>query len=143
MLKEEIQKRIISALKRKNQTELKVLRFILSQINYAEIDKKQKLTDQDIILLMQKEMKKRLEAIEMFKKSNRTDIVMDEENQVDIIKEFLPKQLSEDEIEKIIEKVISIDENANMGMIIRKVMEETKGKADGKIIAEIVKQKLS
>lgn len=143
MLKEEIQKAINSSLKEGKKTELKVLRFILSGIQYAEIDKHKDLTDEEIISLLQKELKKRKEAIEMFKKGGRDDLVKDEENQLIVIEKYLPKQLSTEELNKIIDEIISSSADlSNMGKIIGLVMAKVKGKADGKTVAEAVKQKL-
>ena len=143
MLKEEIQKAISSSLKEGRKTELKVLRFILSGIQYAEIDKQKDLTDEEIIVLLQKELKKRKEAIELFKKGGRTDLVEDEEKQLTVIEKYLPKQLSVEELNKIIDEVISSSGDlSNTGKIIGLVMAEVKGKADGKTVVDLVRQKI-
>src|SRR3972149_6660221 len=134
MIKETIKQNIFAALKGKKQVELKVLRYILSQIKYEEISKQKELSDEEIIALLQKEVKKRKEAIEMFKKGGRNDIVNDEEQQVAIIQLFLPKQLTDAEIKKIIDEVINAStDKANVGKIIGLVMVKVKGKADGKM----------
>jgi len=144
MIKETIKQNIFAALKGKKQVELKVLRYILSQIKYEEISKQKELSDEEIIALLQKEVKKRKEAIEMFKKGGRNDIVNDEEQQVAIIQLFLPKQLTDAEIKKIIDEVINAStDKANVGKIIGLVMVKVKGKADGKMVAELVKKSLT
>lgn len=143
MIKDDIQKSMYESLKNGQQTELKVLRFSLSQIQYEEIDKQKELTDDEVIALLQKEIKKRKEAIEMFKKGNRNDLVTDEEKQIVVIGKFLPQQLSEEELKKIIDEVMSASPGEkNLGKIIGLVMGKTKGRTDGSIIAKLVKQKL-
>ena len=144
MIKEEIQKAMILALKSKKETELKVLRFVLSQINYEEINKQKKLTDEEVISVLQKEVKKRKEAIEMFKKGKREDLVIDEEKQIDKIKQYLPKELDQKELEIGIAEVISSSaDTSNVGKIIGLVMARLRGRADGANVAQLVKQKLN
>lgn len=143
MIKNDIQETINNALKAGNKTVLSALRFIMSQIKYEEIDKQKELTDEEVMSLMQKEIKKRKEAIEMFKKGNRDDLVKDEESQIAVIQEYLPQQLSEEELNKMINEVIaSSGGERSMGKVIGLVMGKAKGRADGSIIAKLVKQKL-
>lgn len=143
MIKDDIQKAVIVNLKKGKATEVKVLRFVLSEINYAEIDKQGQLTDEEAIALLQREVKKRKEAIEMFKKGNRDDLVKDEEAQLIIIGQYLPRQLSDEELNNIIEEIIqSIEDKSNMGKIIGLVMIKLKGQADGAKVAQLVKQKI-
>lgn len=144
MIKEKIQKDILVSLKGKKETELKVLRFVLSLINYAEIAKQKPLTDEEIISLLRKELKKRKEAIEMFKTGGRQDLVTDEEKQLPVIQSFLPQPLSTEELNRIVDEVFKgISGVPNMGQIIGQVMAKVKGQADGAIVASLVKQKLS
>lgn len=141
MIKAEIQKTILTSLKAGRKTELKVLRFILSQIKYEEIAQQRELTDEEIIVLLQKEVKKRKDAIELFKSGNREDLVADEEAQLNIIGKYLPKQLSSEELNKIIEETIaSTPDKSNIGKVIGQVMAKVKGRADGKMVAELVKK---
>lgn len=144
MIKEKIQKDILISLKEKKAIQLKVLRFILSQINYAEIAKQKPLTDEEIIAILQKELKKRKEAIDMFKKGKRLDIVAEEEKQLPVIQSYLPTQLSTAELEKIVDEVIkNIGGSPNIGQVIGQVMGKVKGKADGTMVSSLVRQKLS
>jgi uncharacterized protein YqeY len=143
MLKNDIQNTVNNYLKARKTLEVKVLRFILSEIKYAEIEKQKELTDTEVISLLQKEIKKRREAIEMFKKGNRSDLVTDEKAQMAVIMKFLPKALSKEELEKIVDEVFStLGEEKNMGKIIGLVMAKVKGKADGSVVASLVRQKL-
>lgn len=143
MIKNDIQEAINNALKAGNKTELNALRFVMSQIKYEEIARQKELTDDEIISLVQKEVKKRKEAIEMFKKGNRDDLVKDEELQIEVIQKYLPQQLSEGEIAKIIDEIITFSPGEkNMGKIIGFVMRKAKGRSDGSIIVRLVKQKI-
>ncbi|MBI4067738.1 GatB/YqeY domain-containing protein [Candidatus Gottesmanbacteria bacterium] len=143
MIKENIQSQIVDALKAHDKLRLDVLRFILSNIKYAEIEKKKDLTDEEIISLLQKEVKKRQEAIEMFKKGGRTEGIEQEENQINTIKSYLPAQLPMEDLEKIVNEKIKNTPNPQMGQVIGAVMAQVKGKVDGSTVASLVKEKLA
>lgn len=143
MLKKDIENSIKRALKERNSDRLRVLRFILSQIKYKEIDKSSDLTDEEIVTLLLSEVKKRREAITLFKKGNRQDLVDREEKDIKVIKEYLPPPLSEEELKAIIDKTIkSVENNANPGKIIGQVLNQVKGRADGTTIARLVNEKI-
>jgi len=143
MIKKDIAAAIIVSLKAGKQTELKVLRYVLSEIKYAEIAKQKELSDEETISVISKEIKKRREAIELFKKGGRNDLVADEEMQINVIEKYLPKQLSTDELNQIIDEVISANpDQANLGILIGLVMTNVRGKADGSQVAKLVAQKL-
>jgi uncharacterized protein len=144
MIKDNIQKKIIESLKKGDKTSVKVLRFILSEIKYAEIAKKSDLNDEETLLLMKKELKKRKEAVEMFRKGNRNDLVKDEEKQNEIIEGYLPKSMSSSELRIIIKETLGlIPDKSNIGRIIGTVMRKVKGKADGAEVSKIVKEELA
>jgi uncharacterized protein len=144
MLKDNIQKKIIESLKAGNKTSVKVLRFILSEIKYAEINKKNDLNDEETVTLIRKELKKRKEAVEMFKKAKRDDLVEDEENQIKIIEGYLPKNMESSDLRKIVkETLLSTPDKSNTGRIIGAVMGKVKGQADGAEVARIVKEELA
>lgn len=144
MIKEEIQKRILVALKEKKETDLKVLRFVLSEIKYAQINKQKELTDEEIINLLQKEVKKRNESITMFQKGGRPELVLDEQKQIKVIEEYLPKQMSDEELSLIVAEVLAtVEDKSNLGKLIGLVMGRVRGKADGNRVAGLVKEKIS
>lgn len=144
MIKEKIQSEIVTALKSQNKIRLDVLRFVLSLIKYQEIDKKKDLTDDEVVPILQKEVKKRQEAIVMFKKGGKTEGIEDEEKQIAVIKEYLPEALSQKDTEKIIDETIaSSGPNPEMGKVIGQVIGKTKGRVDGAFVARIVKEKLA
>lgn len=143
MIKDQIQKNILLSLKEGRQTETKVLRFVLSQIKYEEIEKGKDVTDEEVITLMQKEVKKRKDAVELFKKGKRLDLVTDEEAQIQVIQVYLPKELTGEELEKIVDEELAKDsDHSNPGKLIGKVMARVKGKADGTFVSKLIFEKL-
>lgn len=132
-----------TAMKEKNQLKLSTIRMVKASLKYAEIEKKDhKLEDADILQVLQKEAKKRREASEEFKKGNREELAQKELDELKVIEEYLPKQLSKEEIEIEVKKIISeipeVD-RVNMGKVMGKVMPAFKGRADGSLVNAIVK----
>lgn len=143
MIKDEIQKLVYEALKENDKVRVGVLRYLLSQIQYKEINSGKSLADDDVVGVLRQEIKKRRESIAMFKTGNRQDLVSGNENEIKVIEEFLPPSLSDDEINKIIEDVLQKNPNpTNTGKIIGLVIASTKNRADSGKIAELVKLKL-
>ena len=151
MLHQKITEDLKTAMKAGKEFEVGVLRFLLSSLHNKEIEKKSKgleptLSDEEIIEILSREAKKRKEAIEMYTEGGRNDLVEKEEKELEIIKQYLPEQLSEEEIEKIvvatIEK-IGVKDIKALGRVMGEVMKELKGKADASLVSEIVKKRLS
>ena len=124
-----------------------VLRLLISEIN-----SKQKtvsgaantpLADDEVIAVLQKESKKRKDAIELFKQGNREDLVKKDEEELSIIGEYLPKALSNKEIEAVIDAIIAKGAGADFNALIKESMKELKGKADGKTVGDIIKARLA
>lgn len=134
-----------SAMKSGDQTTLGVLRMVMAAINNKKIEKKGKnlpeeLTDEEILDLLSKELKKRKEAANLYKTGGREDLATNEEKEARILEKYLPKQLSREEIEQIILK-LNLDK-LSFGETMKVVLPKLKGRADSKIIAEIIKSKL-
>jgi uncharacterized protein YqeY len=135
------------AMKSGDHARVDVLRFILAGLQGAEKDKYAKapgvaLSDEEAIAVLQKEVKRRKEAIELFQKGNRGDLVSKEEADLKIIGTYVPKELSAEEIEKVVDGLKGkgvLDFNS----LMRESMKELKGRADGKIVGEIVKKALA
>lgn len=141
MLLEQITKDLTQATRKQDPLVLKTLRFILSEIHYEEIEKQRKLTDDEITSLLQKEIKKRNEAIELIKRGKRMELVDEEEKKILVIKKYLPEELTTQELEKIVNETIAQMKEAPPGAVIGAVMQKVKGRADGKKVAELVKGK--
>jgi len=140
MLRDKLTDQMKQAMKAKDVLRLSALRYLMSLVKNKEIDKKSELTDEEVMGLVKTEVKKRREAVEQFKKGGRDDLVAEEEEKIKVLEEFLPEQMSREEIEKVVEKVRGdVDD---FGQVMGKVMNEVKGKADGKLVSEVVKNKL-
>ena len=144
-MKNEIQKRMIEAMKAKNNDLVMVLRDIKNKLAQAEKEKKEELTKKDCIDVLTKMAKARKQSIEMYQKSTRTDLVEKEQNELDIIEEYLPKQMEKDEIASAVMEIVK--DNGFSGMQdMGKVMKEFNANfsgQDGKEVSNIVKQVLS
>ena len=140
MLKTKLKDELISSMKEKNQLRVSTLRMISASIKDLEISKRinkqsEDVSDNDIIGILVKMVKQRKESAETYKQGNRDDLYKKEIEEIKIIEEFLPKQLSEDEIIKIIEDLIlknNISDISGMGLI----MSELKKKFDKKTESE-------
>ncbi|HIQ24651.1 MAG TPA: GatB/YqeY domain-containing protein [Persephonella sp.] len=141
-----LQNEMKQALKAKDNLKLSVIRMLISEIKKVQIDKKKELSDEEIIEVIQRYAKQRKEAIKQYKDAKREDLAQKEEQELEIVSKFLPKQLSEEEIVKIVEQVIKetgASSMKDMGKVMKMVMEKVKGRADGSLVSKIVKEKLS
>ena len=146
MLVEKILQDYQAALKQRDTIRASILNFLRSEMNYYAIEKKKdKLDDQDVIAVIKKQVKSHQDSIEQFEKGNRADLVEKEKKELEILKSYLPEELSEADLKKVIEEVIAAIPNATikeMGKIIKEVMAKTAGRADGKLISDLVREKL-
>ena len=145
---EKINKDIKEAMLTKDKFKLESLRAIKASLtlHQTSISSQNKVTKEDEIKILQKLVKQRKESSNIYTKQNRFDLAKLEKDQADFISTYLPKQLTNQEIEAIVSKVI-VESNSiglkDMGKVIGLVVKEIQGKADGKTISDIVKQKLS
>ncbi len=136
---------IKTAMKSKEKDKLSALRFLHAEIKNVEINERREPTDEDVLNVIGRLVKQRQEAIEQFQKGGRDDLVAQETFQLDIYRTYQPAQLSEDEIAEIVEQAIA-DTGASgkkdMGHVMKAVMPQVKGRAEGKVVNAIVGQKL-
>ncbi|WP_350342494.1 GatB/YqeY domain-containing protein [Proteinivorax tanatarense] len=135
-----------TAMKEKDKFALTVIRMIRSELKYAEIDKGTPLDDDESFQILNKEVKKRRDSIEDYKKADRPDDVEKLKKEIDIIQVYLPKQLTEEEIETLVESTIEetgISLKKEMGKLMSAIMPKVQGKADGKLVSQIVSKKLN
>ena len=134
------------ALKAQDKSALKAIRMILGAIKQKEIDERIELNDGQVMAVIQKMVKQRKDSISQFSEAGRTDLVEVEEQELSIINNYMPKQLSESEIEAAVIKAIS-DTGANSMKDMGKLMGMLKGQLDGKAdmgqVSQIIKSKLS
>ena len=138
------------ALKSGDSFRVGTLRMLLSSLHNKEIEKKGKglestLSDDEAIEVLSREAKKRKEAIEAYEKGNRTDLAQKETKELEIIEKYLPEQLSEEEIEKIITAAIKKTGAVTVkdfGKVMGEAMKELKGKADASLVSKIVRKRI-
>jgi len=135
-----------TAIKAKDETKTSTLRQIKSFVKNTEIKKGEKLTDEDIEGVIFSIAKSHNESIESFKKGGRDDLVAQEEKELEVLKGYLPEQMSEDEIKKIVDEAVSSSGASSikeMGKVMGMIMPKVKGKADGSLVNKLVKEALS
>lgn len=145
-LKEHLQSDLKISLKSGDKTKVGVLRFILSEVQNKEKEKQgqgkpPELSDEEVNNVLQKEFRKRKEATALFKKGGREDLVAHEETELAVIEPYLPAQFGENEILAVIEKLVA-QGNSDFNSLIKEAMKEMRGKADGKRVTELIKDRL-
>lgn len=145
-MKDKILNDIIIAMKSKDKDKLATLRLLKGAIQLEEISKKTDLTDDEIISIISKQIKTRSESMENFKKANRKDLITKTEQEIEILNEYMPKQLSKEEVVNIIK--LAFDEIKptsikQMKEIMAYLNPKLKGRTDMKMVSQIVKEKLS
>ena len=147
-LKEQLSEEIKVAMKMPDKLRLETLRTMRAVLMEREIEKRgsgQPVTPEDEMAVMMSAAKKRKESIEAFEKGGRPELVEQEKKELAIIQEYLPKQLGADDIAKVIEQVVAetgASGAGDFGKVMPQVMKQLKGKADGKLIQDMVKKRL-
>ena len=145
-LKNQIIADMKSAMKAKDSATLKAVRMIVEAIKQKEVDTREELDDQGILAVIQKMVKQRKDSINQFTQAGRDDLVSVEEAELKVINLYMPKQLSESEIESVVDQVISqtgASGMQDMGKLMGVLKGELSGKADMGIVSKIIKSKLS
>ncbi len=163
-LKEKIEEDFKKALKERKEIEISTLKLLRAAIfdkerekrykiakenpefSQEELERKCQLTDEEMLAVIASEIKKRKEAIFEFEKGKRKDLVEKEKAEIDVLKKYLPKELSQDEIEKIAKETIKnlgAKDIKDMGKVMKELMNKLKGRADGSLVSQIVKKLLS
>jgi uncharacterized protein YqeY len=144
-LKETLKEDLKTAMRDKEVVKRDAIRAINTMIKQIEVDNRVELGDEDIIKLIQKGIKQREEAIAQYSSANRSDLVAKEQEQIDVFALYLPKQLSDEELETIIKDIIiqtSATSMKDMGKIMAPAKETIGGSCDGKRINDMVKKLL-
>ncbi len=146
MLAQKLQADQLTALKSGDKKKLEVLRYVISQVKNREIEKKDELTDEETVATLQKIKKELQESIDAAEKGERTDLVVDNKAQLEIVSSYLPKELSDEELEQEIDKLIADNQEAaaaNPKAIIGIVMKALRAKADPSRIMAVLQKKNS
>lgn len=145
-LKETIDQELKDALKTKDEIRLSTLRMLKSELKYREIEARHPLTDEEIVRAIRSMMKKREESIASFQEGGREDLIARERAELEILRRFVPAEMSPEELEAVVERVLSRFPERNpklFGAVMREVMGEVKERADGRKVQEIVRKKLA
>ncbi len=155
MIADTISGKIAEALKAHDEIRLSTLRLLSSALNYEFIAKQHRLSDEEELAVIRREIRKRKEAIEAFRQaegkttSSGADVnerIKREEAELAVLEEFLPEAISEEELNRIIAQVLAQTGAASvkeMGQVMNLVMKQVAGRADGALVARLVKEKLS
>jgi len=143
---EKIDHDMIEALKAGEKDRLTVLRGLKSDLKYKRIDKGDDLTDEDVISVLASAAKQRRDSIEQFAKGGRSDLVQQERFQLEVITSYPPKQLDENELREIVARAIaevSAESPQQIGAVMKVVMPQVKGVADGKMVNKLAMEILA
>lgn len=141
-----IQNALKDAMKNKDSARRDVLRLLTSAIKQVEVDEQKTLSDEEVIAILQKEAKKRRESIAELEAAGRGEQVGQEQYELALLEEFLPRQLTADEIEALVRDAVAqtgAASMADMGQVMGIVMGQVKGLADGKAVSAAVRKVLS
>ena len=144
-LKSILQKNLTEAMKNRDELRKVPIRLVMAGIKEAEIDKQKELDDSDVLRIIQKEAKARLDTIADAQKANRPDLEERAEAELAILKEFLPEELSQEKIEALVHETIAevgASSLADMGAVMKAVLPKIQGRADGGQVSQIVRQAL-
>ena len=148
-MKDKLKQQLKDSMLAKNELKTSVLRMLLSAINYLEIQKGgagYSATDEDVLSAIQKEVKQRKDSIEQFKNAGRNELVEKEQKELEILNEYLPEQMGEEEITALVQAAIKetgATSMQDMGKLMGVLMPKVKGKADGNLVNQIVRKQLS
>ena len=142
---EKLKQDMIDAMKSKDKERLTVIRLVKAAMDLEHIDRKREINDDLLIDVVNKQIKMRRDSIVEFEKGNRQDLVDKTQSEIDMLMIYLPEQLSEAEVVKIIEEIfeeVKPSSQKDMGKVMKEATVKLKGKADMKMVSEIIKNKL-
>lgn len=145
-IKEKLMQDLKTAMKSHDRLRKDTITMVRAAIKQVEVDKRVELGDEEILDIISKQYKERVSSIEEFKRGGRDDLVSQTEEEIKILLEYLPKQLTDEEIEEIVKEAISelsITSKNEMGKLMKEVMPKVKGKADGKKVNSIASKYLN
>ncbi|MDP7236650.1 MAG: GatB/YqeY domain-containing protein [Candidatus Latescibacteria bacterium] len=144
-LKKRLETDAKTALKSKDRVRLGLIRVVRAQVKNAEIAKKHELSEKETIEVVVSVVKARRESLDYAVKGNRSDLVLEAEQELQILADYLPQQLSEEEVQDIVQRAIretGAESPKDMGRVMGIIMPQVKGRADGKLVNNLVRQYL-
>jgi uncharacterized protein YqeY len=134
------------AMKNKDKFRLSVIRMVRSSIKNSEIELRRPLDDDEVLEVLTREIKQRRDSLQEFEKANRLDLAENVKAEVEILTDYLPQQLTEEELEQIVQQTIQevgASSKAEMGKVMGALMPKVKGLSDGKVVNQLVQKHLS
>lgn len=144
-LKDKLMEDMKSSMKNKDTLRKNTITMVRANIKQREVDERVELTDEDIIDIIAKQVKEKRDVIQDFEKGGREDLVEQTKKEIEILLEYLPKQLTEEEVEEIVKDTIKeVDAKSikDIGLIMKSVMPKIKGRADGSMVNSIARKYL-
>ena len=144
-LKDKLMEDLKSAMRNKDKLRKDTITMVRAAIKQKEVDDRVELNDQDVIDILTKQLKEKKHSIEEFKKGDRQDLIEQTNKEIDVLLDYLPKQLGEDELRQIIQETMNennINSVKDMGTLMKNIMPKVKGKADGNTVSKIAKELL-
>lgn len=144
-LKEKLQEDLKSSMKNKDQVRKSVVTLVRAAIKQYEVDNREELDDEGVMNIISKQLKQRNDSLAEFEKAGREDLIEETKSEIQVLKEYLPQQLSDEELEKIVLETISevgATSMKDMGKIMGTIKPKVAGRADGRRINELVKKNL-
>ena len=145
-MKERINNDFISAMKNKEKEKLAVMKMLKGAVQLEELNQKKELTDDEIVMIVAKQIKTRKESIVEFEKGNRTDLIEQANFEIKVLEEYMPEQMSEEEINKVIDEVfikVNPAGPSDMGKIMGMISPILKGKADLGLVNKLIRDRLN
>jgi uncharacterized protein len=145
-LKETLDADLKTAMRDKDQLKLSVIRMLKSAVKYREIEAMKPLDDAGVQQVISSEIKRRRDSVEQYRAGNRADLADKEEAEIAILQAYQPAQLGADELAAKVDEVIArvgAKGPKDMGAVMKALLPEVQGKADGKVVSELVKQRLA
>lgn len=144
-LKDKLMEDLKSSMKNKDTIRKNTVTMVRAAIKQREVDERIELTDEDILEIISKQLKEKKMAIEEFKKGSRQDLVDTTESEIEILLEYLPEQLNEEEVERIVKETIEeigATSIKDIGLVMKSTMPKVKGRADGNMVNRAVRKLL-
>lgn len=142
---EQLDKDMIEAMKNKEKERLTVIRMVKASLKQEQIDNKKEINDDLLIDVVNKQIKMRKDSIAEFEKGSRQDLIDQTQSEIDILMKYLPEQLSEEEVVKIIDEIfetVKPESQKDMGKVMKEAQAKLKGKADMKEVSTMIRERL-
>jgi uncharacterized protein len=144
--RDRIESDLRGALKAKESLRVSVLRMLLSALSYKEVEKRRPLTDDEFYSVVKTMIKQHAESIESFRKGQRAELAEKEEGELEILREFAPVQVSDEELAREIEEAVTslgVSSQKDMGKVMKFLVDKFASRVDGRVLSEMVRKRLS